>query len=73
MECGDTDHVLAHHMKPRREFPELRFELDNGLTVCPRCHHILHLEISLKSIGIELPKDFREKMRELRSMPMPCY
>lgn len=37
--CGATDVELhAHHIKPYADFPELRWELDNGETLCFRCH-----------------------------------
>jgi 5-methylcytosine-specific restriction endonuclease McrA/predicted nucleic acid-binding Zn ribbon protein len=40
--CGATEGLHAHHIKPFAEFPELRWELDNGLTVCGPCHWAIH-------------------------------
>lgn len=34
--------LAAHHIKPYAEYPDLRYELTNGLTLCRRCHMSLH-------------------------------
>ena len=38
-ECGKRGiYIQAHHIKPFAYFPELRFELSNGQTLCLSCH-----------------------------------
>lgn len=40
--CGDRGGYLeAHHIKGWAHYPELRFVVDNGLTVCVPCHAAL--------------------------------
>jgi hypothetical protein len=37
--CGTDRKLEAHHIKEARDFPELRHELTNGLTLCHQCHY----------------------------------
>lgn len=41
--CGKVGGTLnAHHIKPYAKYKELRFDVDNGITLCRDCHIELH-------------------------------
>ena len=46
-ECGEKHiDIVAHHLKSFSKFPELRFDVNNGIVLCRKCH--MKLEIFLK-------------------------
>lgn len=49
--CGHRGGELnAHHIKPFAKYPEDRFDLDNGITLCKECHKQVHKEASVEWI-----------------------
>lgn len=41
--CGQVGGNLnAHHIKPFADFPDLRFNVKNGVTLCKHCHYEVH-------------------------------
>lgn len=40
--CGGRGQVHAHHLRSWAENPDLRFDIDNGVTLCVECHEATH-------------------------------
>lgn len=43
-ECGSVYDLHAHHVKPYKSYPELRTDVNNGITLCGTCHRKWHFE-----------------------------
>lgn len=36
--CGSTKNLEAHHKKEQSKYPDLIYDIDNGITLCHECH-----------------------------------
>ena len=42
LDCGSQEKLVAHHLKSMTDFPELQYELSNGVSLCMSCHSKRH-------------------------------
>lgn len=49
IKCGSSENRVAHHVKFYQEYPELRFDLSNGIVLCRSCHSKYHLSLRNKT------------------------
>jgi len=40
--CGAKENLVAHHINHASYFPEQRFDVNNGVTLCYECHMNFH-------------------------------
>ncbi|HEX9595278.1 MAG TPA: HNH endonuclease [Anaerolineales bacterium] len=40
--CNSTDNLHAHHIKRWCDYPDLRYDVSNGATLCHPCHEAAH-------------------------------
>lgn len=53
--CGKRDEKNnhAHHIAPRSRRPDLKRDLDNGITVCMECHNWIHANpVEAETLGL---------------------
>jgi 5-methylcytosine-specific restriction endonuclease McrA len=50
--CGAKDVELhAHHIKPYESHPDLRWDVDNGMTLCAPCHWAVHSALDANGVN----------------------
>jgi hypothetical protein len=50
--CGATGIELhAHHINSFEQYPDLRWELSNGITLCYRCHWAIHAALNANGVN----------------------
>ena len=56
--CGKRGGILnVHHILSFAEYSDLRFEVDNGITLCKKCHYIFHSKYGFTNNNPEQIKD----------------
>ena len=58
--CGGDKHLHVHHLYGYKEYPDLRVDVNNGVTVCKFCHERYHSYYGLSDIT---PDKFIQFMR----------
>ena len=42
--CGKKINLQVHHLFDRTHYPDKKFKVDNGITLCSKCHRVFHTE-----------------------------
>lgn len=55
---GKTIKLVAHHIENWSKHPELRYEIENGITFCKSCHEKFHKKYGIKNNNFKQVKEF---------------
>lgn len=42
--CGSKSKLRSHHIESVKKRPDLALDLNNGITLCQKCHTLIHIE-----------------------------
>lgn len=69
--CGVNQELHAHHVKPFAAYPDLRLDVNNGLTLCIDCHGKVHGR-SFRKTGGNFCLDCNKKVKVKNTRCRPC-
>ena len=75
-DCGAVGGILiAHHILPWADYPESRYEVGNGIALCPTCHDRAHGHITKTRTRVCLGCGQRFLLRKSRQhyCSLPCF
>ena len=49
VKCGSKEKINAHHIYAWQFYPEKRYDIDNGMTLCEKCHIKIHQKYGYNS------------------------
>ncbi len=63
--CGERRGLHAHHVIPKSIAPELRYDINNGIALCQRCHDGKDNCENVHKLLRESPARYKQLMQEL--------
>lgn len=60
--CKEHGKIQAHHLKSFTRFPEFRFDLNNGATMCEECHKEFHSLYGIRKFTSDDYYEFKKEM-----------
>ena len=58
--CNSKDNIQTHHLYNWSSHPEKRFDIDNGVCLCKKCHDEFHKKYGQKNNNPEQYKEYKE-------------
>ena len=40
--CGEKNNLTIHHIQPKNLYPEEKYNIDNVILLCDKCHKLIH-------------------------------